>query len=172
LHWLKQHDGEEQWLGKRYKSAPSDGPNAKKMKFEVIQKQLASQFPSKDLSAVTTSRLIRSIFPNTHSKAAGKSRQKHIFGLEEATEDQPPSSSGMTTNMDLRTELTKKREEKQQLLHRVQLLEKVEQLEQKKCLSPSELSSEMNSLLNPSNAVYHGPNTALLILSHSASMES
>lgn len=67
-------------------------------------------------------------------KAAGKSWQKRIVGLQEATENQPPA--GMTTDKDLRTELTRKREKKQQLLHRVQLLEeRVEQLKQKRYIT-------------------------------------
>ena len=99
---------------------------------------------------------IKSIFHHTLSKAAGKSRQKHIFGLEEASSE----GAGSTSDTNLRDQLTREREDKQQLQVRVRLLEeRVEQLEKEKYFSPSQLTSEFLSLLILQHAIYHGPDS-------------
>ena len=145
-----------QWLRKRYRPAPTDGPSAKKIKFSDIQKQLESEFPNRSFPASSISEEIKSIFPNSHSKAAGKSRQKHIFGLEEITGD----PSGVGCDSDTALQLVTEREEKQQLLDKVQHLEeRVLQLEQEKFDGASQLSSELLSLLQPVHAAYHGPDS-------------
>ena len=149
-------DKETQWLRKHYNPAPTDGPAAKKIKFGDIHQRLSSEFPNRNFNATCVSDAIKSIFPHTLSKAAGKSRQKHIFGLEEASSE----GAGSTSDTNLRDQLTREREEKQQLQVRVRLLEeRVEQLEKEKYFSPSQLTSEFLSILTPQHAIYHGPDS-------------
>ena len=149
-------DEETQWLRKHYNPAPTDGPAAKKIKFGDIHQRLSSEFPNSNFDVTSVSAAIKSLFPHTLSKAAGKSRQKHIFGLEEASSE----ASGSNSDTNIRLQLTREREEKQQLQARVQLLEeRVEQLEKEKYFSPSQLSSEFLSLLTPQHAIYHGPDS-------------
>ena len=150
---------ESQWLRKRYRPAPTDGPAAKKIKFSDIHKQLESEFPYRSFPASHVSEEIKSVFPNSLRKAAGKSRQRHIFGLEEITGD-TSSTSGTGCDSDTSLQLAREREEKQQLLNRVQHLEeRILQLEQKKFVSASQLSSELLPLLRPVHAAYHGPDS-------------
>lgn len=104
-----------QWLREHYRPAPSDDPVAKKQKFEEIQRGLTSEFPSTEIQPATLSHTIKSVFPDTISKPAGKSRQKHIFGLE-AISVGSASTSSTTTDLDLTAELRKEREEKERLL--------------------------------------------------------
>ncbi len=157
------------WLRKRCRSAPSDGPTAKKVKFENIHEDLASRFPTKTFrDPKVVSDAIKEVFPQTYSKAAGKSRTKDILGLEVALAQGPSTSqeTGVTReNMtphdaDVRDQLARERKEKMALLERVKHLEgRVQQLEQVHVVSPSHLSSDMNAVINPGNAAYHGPDT-------------
>lgn len=48
-----------------HKSVPNHGSNAKKVKFEDVQKQLASQFPSMDVNRVITSKKLETTFSLT-----------------------------------------------------------------------------------------------------------
>lgn len=66
----------------------------------------------------------------------------------------------MSCDSDIRLQLTREKEEKQQLLDKVQLLEeRIIQLEQEKSRGTPQLSSEFLSLLQPVHAVYHGPDS-------------
>jgi len=101
------------------------------------------------------------VFPGTLSKAAGKPRQKHIFGLENIT-GESPGQSASDTDSDIRVRLAREREEKQKLLDRVRILEeRVLQLEQEVSthVNPVSLSSELLSLLKSDYAAYHGPDS-------------
>ena len=143
---------EHLWLRKHYRSAPTDGPAAKRTKFADIHRRLSSAFPNRTFNATSVSDAIRSVFPHTLSKIAGKSRQKHIFGIEEVFSESSVAS-GLHTDCD---QLTRERE----LLERIRLLEeRVAELEKEKTFSPIQLSSEFLSLVTPEHATYHGPDT-------------
>ncbi len=85
----------QKWLRERYQSAPSEGPLAKKMKFGDLQNALSAQFSSTIFNPRKVSREIKTAFPNTFSKAVGKGRLKHVFGIEQVGSELPslPSTS-------------------------------------------------------------------------------
>ena len=85
--WLKSVFQETEYTG--------DCPPSKRMKFSEVSAELHSHFPKMKYSAFEVSRLIRDAFPGTESKACGKSRQKHILGLERVptTSSSKPGSS-------------------------------------------------------------------------------
>lgn len=143
----------------KYRPAEINGPDAKKIKFDDIQNEMRARFPSIDINPVSVSSSIREVFPLTLSKPAGKLRQKHIFGLEAipdehvASEEPKERSSSSTVSM-LKAELAKEREEKRQLLQKIGTLEKrIGELEE------VSLPRELDCLVNPRNAAYHGPDS-------------
>lgn len=69
-------------LQTKYRPAETDGPDAKKIKFDDIQNGARAKFPSRDFNQTSVSSAIKEVFLLTLSKPAGKSRQKHTFGLE------------------------------------------------------------------------------------------
>ena len=163
-------ESEVQWLRKRYRSASTDGPTAKKVKYEEIHDDLAAQFPTKTYNSKLVSDVIKAAFPQTYSKPAGKSRMKHIFGLEAASGQGPSTSQATSTEVtraivtpdcaSVQKELDREREEKAQLLERIKHLEdRVAHLERLQSFSPSHLSNEMKAVMRPGNAAYHGPDT-------------
>ena len=137
-----------EWLQTKYQPAERDGPNAKKIKFEDVQNELCARFPSMEFNPPNVSSTIKEVFPLTFSKAAGKSRQKHIFGLEAIPKEHVES----TEHLDLL--VAKEREEKSKLLQKIEALE--ERIAQLEMVS---LPSELDCLVNPSNVAYHGPDS-------------
>lgn len=125
----------QKWLKERYRSAPSDGPQAKKMKFGDVHQDLSDHFTT-SFNAKMVSQEIKTAFPNTHSKAVGSGRIKHVFGIEQITN--LPSTSGHVERLERKVQ---------------QLEERLRELEQ-----PSQLSRELNTLMTPSLSLYHGPN--------------
>ena len=134
----------QKWLKEHYHSAPSEGPLAKKMKFGDLQDALSSQFSSTNFNPRMVSREIKTAFPNTFSKALGKGRLKHVYGIQRVGLSSLPSTSTSSEHEELKQKV-------RQLEERVQELER--ELKQ-----PAVFANEMNSLLNPSLSVYHGPN--------------
>lgn len=61
------------WLKKRYREAPADGPEAKRVKFQAIHQSLAQGFPSVDFNSKTVSDILNAAFPHTKRKQVGKS---------------------------------------------------------------------------------------------------
>ena len=143
------------WLRTKYRPAHSEGPAAKRVKFEIIQTELTAQFPNRAIDRQTVAKSVKAAFPETVSRVAGKSRSKHIFGLEQIPD--PPSSSTECVASDLRIELERVREEKKQLQCKIDELEA--RLAQKEHVSQSLLSSEHDGLVDPKNTAYHGPDT-------------
>ena len=130
------------WLRKRYCSASSEGPQAKKMRFSDLQHELSTHFTSTAFNSRMVSQEIKTAFANTFSKAVGSARTKHIFGIECVASASLPSTSETP-------------EREAQLIQKVQQLEaRVRELEQ-----PSQLFLEMNGLLTPNLSLHHGPNT-------------
>ena len=126
----------QKWLREQYRSAPSEGPEAKRMKFSDMYTDLSSRFSSTNFNPKMISQEIKGAFPDTYSKAVGKGRVKHVFGIERATQAQDSTSQC------------------EGLRERVRQLEdRVRELEQHQ-----EFSHEMNSLLAPNLSLYHGPN--------------
>ena len=123
------------WLNEEYQSTPSEGPQAKRVKFSELHDHFSSQFPSTNFNHQMVHQEIKSVFPDTYSKAVGKGRVKHVFGIERVSRSQSTSQC-------------------EDLQKRVRQLEdRVRELEQH-----LDLSREINSLLAPNLSLYHGPN--------------
>ena len=143
---------ETRWLKRNYRSAPSEGPSAKKVKYSEIYTGLVSSFPAKTFNHSSVSATIQSTFPNTTSKMLGHSRTKHILSLEHITEDD--------TIPNLKAEIERLRRQVQELQQRVIHLEG-EILHLKSTQSPTSptLSLEMNTITSSRHSAYHGPDT-------------
>ena len=79
---------ESRWLKNVFRETDySSGhcPPAKRMKFSDVSTELCTQFPDRKYSAYEISRIVHEAFPHTESKPCGKSRLKHILGLERVT---------------------------------------------------------------------------------------
>ena len=153
---MSGQDEVHKWLKSHY-NPTTDDPVAKRVRFSDIREELESNFPREIFSDRSVSDAIKAVFPDTQSRPVGKSRQKHIFGLEKAT-----NTAGAA-------------DDKLMLLRRIHdLEERVRQLENEKekvCVLESRVkvleaerssfsfSSEFLSLLQPQNAIYHGPDT-------------
>lgn len=151
-------DHTTQWLQIKYCPAPTVGHAAKRVKFSTIREQLETNFPAEVFTPHKVSALIKSAFPHTESGAAGKSRQKYIFGLEET--EGTSGTHTMDADDDVYDQLAQEREEKRQLQAKVvSLEERIVQLEQESLYSPAQLSRELLVLLSPECASHHGPDT-------------
>lgn len=126
----------KKWLREQYQSAPSDGPQAKKMKFRDVHAELSTQFSLINFNPKMVHQEIKGVFPETYSKPVGKGRIKHVFGIERV----PSSQQGSSQCEVLQEKVT-------------QLEDRVRELEQH-----LEFSREINSLLAPNLSLYHGPN--------------
>ena len=60
------------WLKKRFREAPADGPEAKRIKFQTIHQSLATGFPSVDFNSKMVSDILNAAFPSTKRKPVGK----------------------------------------------------------------------------------------------------
>jgi hypothetical protein len=139
----------ESLLKKRYRPTPSEGPLCKKVKFDDIRHDLSEQFPS--LSSKMISEAIHNAFPETYTKKHGHKRLMYVFGLEQA-----PSNPGPSFHAEATTPLHDQIALNAQLKERIKELEKeVAQLKE----YPRSLVSQVDQLVGPSHAVYHGPNT-------------
>ena len=145
----------ESLLKKRYRPTPSEGPLCKKVKFDDIRHDLSEQFPS--LSSKMISEAVHNAFPKTYTKKHGHKRLTYVFGLEHASSDeQAPSNPGPSFQAEATTPLHDQIALNAQLQERIKELEKeVAELKE----YPRSLVSQVEQLVSPSHAVYHGPNT-------------
>lgn len=134
------------WLHRKYRPAQSEGPAAKWVKFEAIQTELAACFPSVATDPKKVAKSIVEAFPESVSRVAGISRQKHIFGIEEIPEQ--PSSAAESIASDLRLQLEREREEKRQLQCKIHDLEPT-LAHTKHTISQSLLSNEVDAPVDP-----------------------
>ena len=68
------------WLRTQFSAAPTEGPASKKVKFSDVHQELETELEQK-FSTNAVSQAIKGAFPLLYSKPAGKSRQKHVFGI-------------------------------------------------------------------------------------------
>jgi hypothetical protein len=153
---MEQHTA---WLKRQYQDAPLAGPSAKRVKFSTVHEALEQQFTPTKFSAHMVSQAIKEAFPQSLSKACGKSRQKHIFGIEPVTSDTPvtqirqPSIDAATCTSLLESERAKNRE----LQNRIQQLEhQVFTLERSACLT---YDLQLGNVLQHGHQVVNGPVT-------------
>ena len=148
----------ESLLKKRYRPTPSEGPLCK-VKFDDIRHDLSEQFPS--LSSKMISEAVHNAFPKTYTKKHGHKRSTYVFGLEHASSDeQAPSNPGPSFQAEATTPLHDQIALNAQLQERIKELEKeVDELKEYPRSLPRSLVSQVEQLVSPSHAVYHGPNT-------------
>ena len=130
-------DSVRQWLCKHYRSVPADGPQEKRVKFSDLHEELTTNFaPHTNVTSNVVSQEIKGTFPGAYTKAVGKGRAKYVFGIE-------------------RVVAVSECEDVEVLQSKVRVLEeRIRELEQ-----PPRLADEMNHMLTPDCALYHGPNT-------------
>ena len=144
---------ETAWLKSVFQETEIDQPlpKRKRMKFSEVSSELHEHFPEKTYSAYEVSRLIREAFPHTESKPCGKSRQKHLLGLERIPppESMEPSTSHVEAHLSAAnySEL---------LLENQRLKDRIQELERTSAVS---LCGQADKVINHKSIVTEGPNS-------------
>lgn len=151
---------ESMWLKSIFRETDycsSDCPPSKRMKFSDVSIELCTHFSDQKMSAYEVSRCVLEAFPHTESKPCGKSRQKHILGLEriQATtccETPTPESLPSTSHLDVTTssQVPSLLDEIQQLKDRIVELERT---------SAASLCHQADSIIQHKSAVTQGPHS-------------
>ena len=119
---------QEEWLRKRYTETPSEGPQAKRVKFEDVYNDITSAFPSTKFNHRMVSDVVKSGFPHSTSRQVGKARKSHIFGIEPKELQPGPHSDSTSQQLEQEIKLNS------QLRQHVKALEeRVHGLEQHLC---------------------------------------
>ena len=135
---------ETKWLKRHFQETPSEGPLAKRVKFDSVRQGLLSRFPDKALNHQQIARIIKNSFPSSVSKRLGSDRSTHIIGIEEREECE--------------NDLV---EENAALRQRIDELEQaVNLMEQQHPITVTTLLEEFNRVTSPVNSIYHGPDTS------------
>ena len=135
------------WLKKRFREAPADGPEAKRIKFQAIHQSLATGFPSVDFNSKMVSDILNAAFPNTKRKPVGKAQLMHVFEIEEV-QGGDQGSSALQRVLELENDLRREREKNELEL----------QLEQYQVFCDT-LNHQLDAVMNPRHLVFHGPDT-------------
>ena len=150
-------------LRKRFKATPTEGLEAKRVKFQELADCLTTHYPDKKYSPKSVSTAIKLAFPESYSRRVGKSKLSYYFGIEESSDPtpvtpQPLASGHQQMAMDSEEQL---RMTNSQLTERIKELEcRIHQLEQAQSeFSPDNLLVELDALTQRNVAAYHGPDT-------------
>ena len=143
-----------QWLRSQYKEVPHDSPVAKRVKLSDIHHQLEKKYDTEHSHHEVAS-ILKTAFPNSESKVAGKSRTKHIFGIQAVSyfaesSISPPSIEALSE------QLAQEREKNAQLQDKVQRLEAT--IQELKSTSPAHLITQMDTL-SPRCLAVSGPDS-------------
>ena len=141
-----------QWLRSEYEEVPQGCPIAKRVKLSHIHQQLEERYDLKYNHHQVASILQRA-FPNSESKVAGKSRTKHIFGIQPVTHLQEPSTSAPST-AELLEQLATEKTKNAQLEDKVRCLEAT--IRELQCTSPAHLTTQINAI-TPNSLIVSGP---------------
>lgn len=161
-------------LRTHYEEAPSEGPDAKRVKFQHIHGQI-QQFNPAGISTKATSKLIKEAFPQSYSKRCHHDRNTYIFGIQPATASAGPSQPD-TTGGGSEAMLAREQQKSLMLLKEVEQLRlslhkleeekhetetRIQQLEEQSRLDPTTtLTHQMDDILgNLDLQVAHGPDT-------------
>lgn len=151
---MEKTEEKVEWLRSQYEEVPQDCPVAKRVKLSDIHHQLEEKYDTKHNHHEVASILQRA-FPHSNSKVAGKSRTKHIFGIQPVVHLTEPSSDEPSIES-LSEQLAQERKKNAQLHERVQCLEaKVQEL---KSTSPPHLITKMDTL-SPRCLAVSGPDS-------------
>ena len=133
---------ESQWLKRKFRetSYHNDDPQPKRIKFSELSDEVQQHFPAKKFTPYDISKIVQEAFPHTDSKKCGKSRLRHILGLERRGCESSSEESVISTGH-LLVEI-------QQLKDRVAELEKKSELV---------LCHQADELIQHKSAVTQGP---------------
>ena len=154
------------WLKSRYHEAPVQGPNAKRVKFADVHQELQKQFAPVKVTAKAASQLLKSAFPCSENKPCGKSRQKHICGIQAIPAEGDPEvnvAGPLSHKSSSNPSLLELEQAKSELLQKqVQTLEaRVLELERIQATSfcPELLAQQVQHVLQPGLQVFDGPDS-------------
>ena len=160
----------KQWLKRSYQSTPTEGPEAKRVKFAEVHHALTQQFPCDELSLQCCATVISEAFPETKRVRVGKTKLSYVVGLEETLVT--PASLQMETLLStatdaIKTENTQFRAENAHLSAEVQQLhERIKNLEAEylhavstECATSPLLTQQMDKLLRYGDNIIHGPSS-------------
>ena len=82
----------KQWLKASYSETPTDGPDAKRVKFSDIHESLMAQFPTDAISKQMASRAIHEAFPNIEKQRLGREKNMYIVGIQPPVQVHPSNS--------------------------------------------------------------------------------
>ena len=134
------------WLKRHYQNAEANGPEAKIIKLsDIVEDATVTLHSTTKVTPSVLSRAIKTEFPESISKKSGKSRHVHIYGLETSRGQKHSLEAVLIKNEELEKEV-------------LELKQKVAELEQK-CSLAQTLDNQMQALLHPTMASYHGPNS-------------
>lgn len=145
---------ETRWLKSVFQETEyeSDSPQPKRVKFADLSAELQAQFPDKKYTPLTVSKLIEEAFPHSERKACGKSRQKHVLGIQRKPLElaEPGPSCGPSTSSSLEPSYSDLLIENQKLKERIQELERT---------SAASLCQQADSVIQHKSAVTDGPSS-------------
>ena len=156
-------ESSSQWLRKRFREGPVEGPDRKRVKFSDLQDSLSQA--NYNVSANEIAVLVKETFPNSVRKRLGGNRHTYVCGIEPIPQVDPLAIPDANTSTLALLEVERKRN--RELMMKVNSLQaenesltnRVAELEKQQSSSLSNLELEMDGLLNPRNDVFHGPNT-------------
>lgn len=146
-----------EWLRTVYREVPPDPecPCPKKVKLSDLHQQLQEKYLPEKITHNAVSQIVRKAFPQAESKIAGKSRTKHLFGIEPAI--QGGSSTTQARDAPIAALLESERAKNKQLTERLVLMEaRIQELER---TSPATLAQQADQLLQHSSLIACGPDT-------------
>ena len=144
---------ESRWLKSVFREtaySSGDCPPSKRMKFSDMSTELCTQFPDRKYSAFEVSHIVRDAFPHTESKPCGKSRLKHILGLERVTPATCEAFAPIANTASTSSQIPDLLMEIQQLKDRILELEKT---------SATSLCHQADTVIQQKSVVTQGPNS-------------
>lgn len=139
----EQEQEKVQWLRSVYQEVPQDCPLAKRVKLSNVHVKFEEKYAK--CSHHKLAELLQKAFPNSESKVAGKTRTKHIFGIQpiEPQPTEPPLTSELSITQ-LTEELRSERAQNVKLQEKIHCLEaRIRELES---TSPSYLTMQVDAL--------------------------
>lgn len=134
----EQEQEKVQWLRTVYQQVPQGCPLAKRVKLSDVHMKFEEKYAK--CSHHKLAELLQKAFPNSESKVAGKTRTKHIFGIQPI---ELPSTSELSITQ-LTEELRSERAQNMKLQEKTHRLEaRIRELES---TSPSYLTMQVDAL--------------------------
>ena len=137
------------WLKQFYGKTPTEGPEAKRVKFSDIHQTLQQHFPSDKISTQVCHAIVEEAFPDAKRIQVGKQRLHYVVGIEKSHPCTDSIEGLQANNIQLRTKVN-------------QLEERIRELEAQISTPPTYiplLTQQMDLLLQRGDQILRGPNT-------------